>query len=160
MESICKVVHLDNDERVEFPRLSLEELFSIGEDISSQREREVEQLGRQDKLDKLDISNLKLEMRLKKPSIQEILALCHTPQIASKVLRTSLNKAKVDPKQHAEIISQLAIPDALVLAKNLVLDVQDEPEVKAEVKTESPLDAAVSLALADDPKLAGYGSGK
>lgn len=125
MESVCKYLTINN-EPVEFPRLSIEELFGISEWICQQRESEARQLGAQDKLDKLDVANICLDIRHRKPALSEILALCNTPQVACRVIRTSLKKAKVAEDKHAALVAGVPIPDAIELAKMLVLDIQDE----------------------------------
>lgn len=140
MESVCKHLTINN-EPVEFPRLSIEELFGVSDWICSQRESEARQIGAQDKLDKLDVANIVMDIRQRKPQLSEILALCNTPQVACRVLRTSLKKAKVAEDKHAALISGVPIPDAIELSKMLVLDIQemvkpDEPEKKGDAGSE------------------------
>jgi hypothetical protein len=146
MESICKTLVL-KDETVKIPRLHLEELFGVCEEIVAERMAEAERLGKADRLDKLDISNIKLDLKLKKVSLQELMALTNVPQVASKVIRAALKKAKFETAKQTEIIAQINIQDAILLARDLVLDEQEEP-VKEEVKVENPLPGDASSATA------------
>jgi hypothetical protein len=127
VQSVTKTLTIDG-QPVTFQRLSLEDMPAISDQIKTEREKLARELGREEKLDKYEITNLVLELRSKPPTVAEILASTDTAQGASRVIRMSLNKSGVPADKHGEIIAKIEIPAALELARNLVLDVQDEPE--------------------------------
>lgn len=146
MNSICKTVCLEGDKTVAFARLSLEDLFSLTDAIMAKKEKLARELAKEKdtKLDNFELINLIGDIRLKSPSVAEILAGCDSPSGAATVLRASLKKSGIAEDQHAQIIAALEIPQALTLAQNLVLDVQEE-EAK---KDESPLSPSTGAATA------------
>lgn len=136
MESITKTIFLDG-EKIEFARLDLSDLFSLADEVQAEREAAARDLCRTDGLDKYETLNVLMELRTRKPTVQEILMTASSPQGSHRILTKSLTKQKVDAAKQKDIVSKLNVADCLDTARMLVLDVQ---EVKPKVEEkESPL---------------------
>lgn len=140
MESICKSIVLGDSTTVEFPRLVIGDLLSLGDQVVAQREKVARDLARDEKLDRIDTINLILELRKQRPTIGEMLESTKTPEGSIMVLKRSLSKAKVEAARQDEILGLMSIPDCVDVAQMLIFDVQ-ETKAKEEAKGESPLPA-------------------
>jgi hypothetical protein len=162
MEPITKVVFV-GAEKITFHRLTLEDLFTVSDDIVAQQEAEARKLAKDEKLARHELVNVVLEIRRRKPNHDEIIASTTTPQGASAVLRKSLTKAGVAADKQGDLIAKMNINQCLEVAGMLVLDIQDEPKSEDEKKeqegqTESPLPVNPStLEESLKAKAVGYG---
>ncbi len=174
MESITKTVILEQysdatvdppvvhpSEVIKFKRLDLEELINIGDQMVATREAIAKDLAKENKLDTHEIINVILDIRSRRPSITEILNYARCPEGALLLLQKSLMKNKISQPEIKRINSRIPTPEAIELAKDLVLDIQQVPS-KAEVEKEkdaSPLLVGESSGISgtapvqDSPKL-------
>jgi hypothetical protein len=169
MNAITKVIPVEG-KHVEFPRLSLEELFSISDQIAASNEAIARKLAVEESLAKVEQFNIIFDIRSNKPGVSTILGACETPQVAAMLLRKSLAKSGVGEAEQTEIISKINIPTCVETARYLVLDVQEQKEdkekaiaeaIKEQVLEESPLpDPRSILEESLKAKAIGYGSGK
>lgn len=155
MEAITKTLVLDNNETVVFPRLDLSDLFALADEVQAEREKVARVLGKEEKMDRYEIINMVVEIRTRKPTIQEILSTCSSPQGAFQVLMRSLTKGKVEKAKATDILSHIPIPDCLDTARMLILDLQEEkPKKEGAKENPLPVNPSTSSGSVDTSKAA------
>jgi hypothetical protein len=143
VQSITKTVVLANGDKIEFPRLTCEDLFAVCDSIRADREAKAKQLAKEMSINNYELYNVLLDIRHTRPLLADLLVSVKSPEGAVEVVRRSLNKSTVEKAKHKDVLAQLPIPEVIVLAGDLVMDVQDPEEPQAEEK-ESPLPVAPS----------------
>jgi hypothetical protein len=139
MESKTLTV-MNGDEKVEFPRLDLSDLYSLGDEIVARREKVARELAAEEKLDRSTTINIVMDIRNVKPTWNEVLHYAgYVPEGTVSTLKRSLAKKGLDGSKQQEFVGGMGVDMLSTTALDLVLDIQQRrPQAKGD-QTESPL---------------------
>ena len=127
---------------VEFPRLSIHQINLACTAITAQKEADARSLSTELKLSNNELFNVIFEIRTRKTTAAELLALCDIPGIAIDICSRSMGESR--KPEFAEVVGKMSIGDLQGLAKALVLDLMPE---RQEPTAEEKKDQAVSPPL-------------
>ena len=138
MDRITKVVTINGND-VQFPRLTLRDLGPVADIVVAGYEKQARALAQEQGVTGLDLYNVLITIRMNRPTYAELYNN-NAPQTDTVValITVSCRKAGKTQSEIDSILDAISIPDAMILGKQLILDVQDR------VVAPSPLPPAPS----------------
>src|SRR5690606_34349589 len=110
-------------------KLTLNDLQLIQADMVNKNELVAAQLAKEEKLSKVEIFNIKMQIRTSKPTLGDVLAYSESATGAQVIIQTALLKANATKEECSTIINELDNVHCVQLAKELILNI---PKSKAE----------------------------
>lgn len=144
MDRITKVVTIDGND-VQFPRLTLRDMGPVADIVVAGYEKQARALAQEQAVTGLDLYNVLITIRMNRPTYAELYNN-NAPQTDTVValITVSCRKAGFDQAKIDSILDAISIPDAMMLGKLLILDVQE--------KLEKPLPLPVPPSIGGDQK--------
>lgn len=142
-----------------FPRLSLYEVNDIGGAVQSVRIEVAKQCAREAGLTPPELFNVLFEIKAKPVTAPELVGLCDRLDVTHKVLDKALAKGQpgMDSDARKAALARFGVPDAIGLARDLILDETQEDRDKADAERkakeagEKAKDEALNRPLPETP---------
>ena len=115
------------------PRLDNEDISRVGDLFVAIREKIAKGLAEEHQLDKVDIYNICLDIRARKPTYKELLSWALQPEGVQNILKVCFEKGKVSPEDQVFILATLNTNEQINLSQALIWQQADE-EKKPEDK--------------------------
>lgn len=129
MQSTAKTIVLDN-KTYSLPKLTIRDLFSIGDEFVASREALARKLAKEENLDRYEIINIVNQIRANRPSVADLVGFASTPEGVNAVITKSCQKAELSDDDVKTIMDETPFDELVYTARLLASGLTDKAEAE------------------------------